>query len=242
MQGKMIEFGAGDRQVPGYLALPENASGPGVLVIQEWWGLVDHIKAIADRFAAKGFVALAPDLYHGESTTRPDDAGRKMMALNIAEAGKDLRGAAENLLRPDAVVGKGVAAVGVKTPAYVTVMDLAPSFLELANADYPAGGKIQPMRGESINEFLAGQSETVHDENYVTVHSHGGRSLIRKGHWKLTNLEPPFIEAQFELFNLEVDPGETTNLADSELEKFQEMIDLWRTERKTLGIVLPQDL
>ena len=59
-------------------------SGPGLIVVQEWWGLVDHIKTLADRFAAEGFVALAPDLYHGERTTSPDQAGKLLMALNIA--------------------------------------------------------------------------------------------------------------------------------------------------------------
>jgi len=140
------------------------------------------------------------------------------------------------------IAGKGVGKAGVKSSAYLTVMDLAPTFLELANVGYPTGGTVQPMRGASINAFLAGKSEIVHNENYVTVHSHGGRSLIRKGKWKLTNLNPPFDEVEFELFNLEVDPGETTNLANSEPDKFQEMLKLWRVERKALGIVLPEDL
>jgi arylsulfatase A-like enzyme len=143
---------------------------------------------------------------------------------------------------PMIIAGKGVAIGGVKSSAYLTVMDLAPTFLELAGADYPAGGIVQPMRGASIKDFLMGRSNIVHDDNYVTVHSHGGRSLIRKGSWKLTNLDRPFDEAEFELFNLELDPGETTNLADSEPDKFQEMLELWRVERKALGIVLPQDL
>jgi arylsulfatase len=121
-------------------------------------------------------------------------------------------------------------------------MDLAPTFLELAGVDYPAGGQVQPMRGESINTLLAGAVESVHDENYVTVHSHSGRAMIRQGKWKLTNLEKPFEEANMELFDLEADPGETNNLAEAEPEKFNEMLELWRKQRKELGIVLPQDL
>lgn len=111
-RGNMIEFEANGRTAAGYLARPASGQGPGVLVIQEWWGLVDHVKEVADRFAAEGFVALAPDLYHGESTTNPDEAGRRMMALDIAEAGKDLRGAARHLLALDAVQPKKVAALG----------------------------------------------------------------------------------------------------------------------------------
>ncbi len=63
------------------------------MVIQEWWGLVPHIRDVCDRFAAAGFVALAPDLYHGESTTEPDEAGKLMMALNTEQAAKDMAGA-----------------------------------------------------------------------------------------------------------------------------------------------------
>jgi arylsulfatase len=140
------------------------------------------------------------------------------------------------------IAGPGVASVGSKNSSYTTVMDLAPTFLELAGINYPSNDSIQAMRGESINAFLSGETDVVHDENYVTVHSHGGRMLIRKGKWKLTTLEAPFDESRLELFNIETDPGEMSNLAKAEPEKYQEMIELWREERKKRGIVLPQDL
>ena len=94
--GAIVEFPANGRKVRGYLSKPDGG-GPGVIVIQEYWGLVSHIKNVADRFAAEGYVALAPDLYHGESTKSPDEAGKLMMALRIDEAEKDLRGATEYL-------------------------------------------------------------------------------------------------------------------------------------------------
>lgn len=112
MAGQMIELKVNGRTAPGYLAKPATGSGPGLLVIQEYWGLVDHIKDLADRFAAAGFVALAPDLYHGDSTTHPDEAFRKLMALNIAETGKELRAAADHLLSMKEVAPKKVAALG----------------------------------------------------------------------------------------------------------------------------------
>ena len=93
----MVEFTSNGGTCPGYLATPDGGSGPGVLVIQEWWGLVPHIKDVCDRFAGEGFVALAPDLYRGESTTEPDGAGKLMMALNIEQAAKDLSGAVDLL-------------------------------------------------------------------------------------------------------------------------------------------------
>jgi carboxymethylenebutenolidase len=83
-----------------------------VIVIQEWWGLVDHIKNLCDRFAESGFVALAPDLYHGQTAKSPDEAGKLMMALRIDEAEQDLSGAVQYLLDHDAVTGDKVGCVG----------------------------------------------------------------------------------------------------------------------------------
>jgi carboxymethylenebutenolidase len=110
--GEMVSFPANGRTAAGYLASPASGRGPGVLVIQEWWGLVDHIKQLADRFAREGFVALAPDLYHGEKTKSPDQAGKLLMALNIAETAKDLRGAATYLRSRPEAQSKKIAAVG----------------------------------------------------------------------------------------------------------------------------------
>jgi carboxymethylenebutenolidase len=95
--GKMVQFPSNGGNTSGYLATPSSGKGPGVLVIQEWWGLVDHIKRVCDRFAAEGFSALAPDMYHGKTATEPDEAGKLFMALNIGQAEKDLRGAAKVL-------------------------------------------------------------------------------------------------------------------------------------------------
>ena len=92
--GEMVEFKSNGGTCTGYLA---GTSGPGVIVIQEWWGLVPHITDIADRFAADGFVALAPDMYHGEMTDEPDMAGKLLMSMNLATAGKDLSGAVDLL-------------------------------------------------------------------------------------------------------------------------------------------------
>ncbi|HEX2622331.1 MAG TPA: dienelactone hydrolase family protein, partial [Phototrophicaceae bacterium] len=74
---RMVDFPVNGTSTPGYLAQPDDGGvHPGVVVIQEWWGLVDHIKDVTERFAQAGYVALAPDLYHGEKSTEPDDARR----------------------------------------------------------------------------------------------------------------------------------------------------------------------
>ena len=92
--GERVSFRSNGGTCEGYLA---DGGGPGVIVIQEWWGLVPHIEDVADRFAAKGYTALAPDLYHGRASFEPDEAGKLMMALNLAEAAKDLTGAVDFL-------------------------------------------------------------------------------------------------------------------------------------------------
>jgi len=110
--GETIEFPTNGHSTTGYLAVSGAGAGPGLLVLQEWWGLVDHIKNVCDRFAEEGFVALAPDLYHGTVTKSPDEAGKLLMALNIAQAGADLRGAAEALLNRPEVTSRRVGALG----------------------------------------------------------------------------------------------------------------------------------
>jgi carboxymethylenebutenolidase len=110
--GEMIEFGDNGHRDQGYLAVPATGRGPGVVVIQEWWGLVGHIKQVCDRFAAEGFTALAPDLYHGRSTSEPDEARKEAMNLDIAAAAADLAAAVRHLLNSPRVTSSTVGVVG----------------------------------------------------------------------------------------------------------------------------------
>ena len=110
MAGKMVEFPTNGGKTSGYLALPASGKGPGVLVIQEWWGLVQHVRNVCDRLASEGFTALAPDMYHGKTANEPDEAGKLFMALNIGQAERDLRGAATYLLAQSSA--KKIGAVG----------------------------------------------------------------------------------------------------------------------------------
>ena len=112
MAGEMVTFPSNGQESQGYLAKPSSGSGPGVIVIQEWWGLVPHIKDTCERFAAEGFVALAPDLYHGKVTAEPDEAGKLMMAMKIDQAAKDMAGAVDYLAGLDATTGGKVGSVG----------------------------------------------------------------------------------------------------------------------------------
>jgi len=112
MDARRVSFSSNGETTDGFLAVPESGRGPGVVVIQEWWGLVPHIEDVCRRFAKEGFVALAPDLYHGRTTKSPDDAGKLMMALDIDRAETDIRGAVTHLERLPAVTSKGVGVAG----------------------------------------------------------------------------------------------------------------------------------
>ena len=110
--GEIISFNGGDEHYEGYLANSKTGAGPGVIVLQEWWGLVPHIKDVCDRFAAEGFTVLAPDLYKGDSTTDPSEAATLMQALNIAETEQILRKAVLALLSQSGVSSRQVGVIG----------------------------------------------------------------------------------------------------------------------------------
>jgi carboxymethylenebutenolidase len=110
--GETVEFPSNGHTCTAYLATPSSGHGPGVVVIQEWWGLVPHIEDLCDRFAAEGFVALAPDLYHGKATKEPDEAGKLLMELNLAGAAQDMLGAGTWLAAGDRTAGDRVGIVG----------------------------------------------------------------------------------------------------------------------------------
>lgn len=115
--GEMVEFavgGGGEGRGGGYLAPAKEGAGLGLIVIQEWWGLVDHIVDVCDRLAAEGFTALAPDLYHGKTVPpgEPDEGMKESMALDLPRAASDMSGAIDFLPAHPAVRGQGVGVVG----------------------------------------------------------------------------------------------------------------------------------
>ena len=112
--GDTVEFASNGNMAGGYLAIPEGGSGSGVIVIQEWWGLNPQIMRTADRFAAEGFVALAPDLYHGELAEHDemDKAGHLMTTLPPDRAARDMSGAVDFLADHATTTGSGIGVVG----------------------------------------------------------------------------------------------------------------------------------
>ncbi|MER7754917.1 alpha/beta fold hydrolase [Kitasatospora sp. NPDC097643] len=107
-----VTFPSNGRTAHGYLARPPSGVGPGLVVVQEWWGLTSHVASMADRFAAEGFTVLAPDLFGGATTHDRTEAARLKRELPVEQAVVDLSGAVDHLLAMDGVVGDAVGAVG----------------------------------------------------------------------------------------------------------------------------------
>ena len=168
-----VTFPSGGGTAHGYLALPESGSGPGVIVIQEWWGLTDHIADVTNRLAAEGFVALAPDLYGGATTHDADEAGRLMQQLPVAQAATDLGGAVDYLLGLDAVTGTKVGAVGFcMGGGFVLVLaaqqgdkiGAAVPFYGVLGEDYPSfAGLTAPLLGHFGEEDEMAPPEAVEE-------------------------------------------------------------------------------
>jgi carboxymethylenebutenolidase len=108
-----VEFKTNGETAAGYLARPAgDGPFPGVIVVQEWWGLDDHIKDVARRFAGEGFAAFAPDLYHGKVVSEPNEAQKLMMALDMPRAVKELVAATDHLSKQSFINGRGIGATG----------------------------------------------------------------------------------------------------------------------------------
>jgi carboxymethylenebutenolidase len=152
-----VTFPSNGGTAHGYLAVPASGSGPGVVVIQEWWGLTDHIADVTNRLAAEGFVALAPDLYGGSTTHDSEEAGRLMQELPVDRAARDLGGAVDYLLGHEAVTSQKVGAVGFcMGGGFVLVLaaqqgdkiGAAVPFYGLLKEDYPSfSGLTAPLLG-----------------------------------------------------------------------------------------------
>ncbi|MEU3791365.1 dienelactone hydrolase family protein [Streptomyces fructofermentans] len=107
-----VTFPSAGTTAHGYLALPPSGRGPGVIVIQEWWGLTDHIADVTDRLAKEGFVALAPDLYGGNVAHDGAEALRMMRDLPVPRGVELLSGAVDHLLALPEVTSAKVGSVG----------------------------------------------------------------------------------------------------------------------------------
>jgi carboxymethylenebutenolidase len=168
--GAIIEFPTGSATGRGYLAeTPGSDPGPGVIVLQEYWGLVDHIKRTCDRLAAAGFTALAPDLYHGTTVplTEPDEAAKEMMAIQLDTAAKELSGAVDELLRRTG--GSKVGVIGFCMGGGLALV-LATQRPEAVAAVIPAYGLIPwPDAQPDYSKLTAAvQAHVAEEDTYFT--------------------------------------------------------------------------
>jgi carboxymethylenebutenolidase len=156
--GTMIEFARPDGgKTKGYLAMAGQGR-PGVVVIQEWWGLNDQICGVADRFARAGYYALAPDLYKGRVTAAPDEANHLMTGLDFADAThQDLRGAAQQLKRQSAdlaVMGFCMGgALTIAAAVHIPEFDAAVCFYGIPPKEFADPAKVRvPLQGHFANK------------------------------------------------------------------------------------------
>ncbi len=168
--GDIVQYPSNGATSEGYLAVPADGGGPGVIVIQEWWGLVPHIRSVADRFADAGFVALAPDLYHGAHTTEPDEAVKLIMGLAMDQAAKDIAGAAEFLAgRPE--VRGGIGTVGFCAGGSLALWSATLSDKIVATVGFYPGMPWERMSPQWSN--YAGKVALIHCDGHVESGSAG---------------------------------------------------------------------
>jgi carboxymethylenebutenolidase len=167
--GETVEFPANGHTCSGYLATPTSGRGPGVVVIQEWWGLVEHIKDICERLARSGFAALAPDLYHGKTTKEPDEAGKLLMELQLPEAARDMVGAGKWLAASEKTAGERVGIVGFcmggALALYAATLD---EVFGAAVGFYPAFAKTEPAKPDMSRVRGAVQAHFAELDHYYS--------------------------------------------------------------------------
>lgn len=143
---------------------------------------------------------------------------------------------------PMIISGKGVESKGIINSSFLTLMDLAPTFYELAGVSYPKswkGKEVKPLAGSSLKPILESTAETVHDSTYVFALEHRGNAMLRKGKWKLLNNIKPLDPKNFELYDISQDLGEQQDLKATHPEKYQEMIREWEKWSQSVGVRIP---
>lgn len=144
---------------------------------------------------------------------------------------------------PGFVSYRGIKQQGIISNAFTTVMDVVPTFLDLANTKHPApkyeNRNVLPIKGASMLPFLLGDARAVHGDDYVMGWELFGRRAIRQGQWKIVWLDEPYGTGRWQLYNLTVDSTESQDLADQEPERLQAMIALWEQYAQANGVILP---
>ena len=166
-----VEFPSNGTPASGYLATPTSGTGPGVLVLQEWWGLVPQLKGVCDRLAEAGFVALAPDLYHGAIAehTEMDKANELMQSLPPDRAARDMSGAIDYLLGHQAVQGNAVGVIGFCMGGMLTLLIAAMQDGKVAVATPFYGAPLGDMAPDWSGLTASVQGHFAENDNFFPI-------------------------------------------------------------------------
>ncbi len=221
--GRLIQYlkEIGEYDNTLFVFLSDN--GPDVFDLNE---TPDKLNPYAYMGTFNSFIAYGPQWAHASS------------AVNSYYKGYSAEGGIHCPLiikMPFQQDGKGIVT------AFTTIMDLAPTFLDLAGGTFPSsyhGRPLAPYKGASILPLLNKKKNYVHNEDYVMGWELFGRCAVRKGKWKITKIEPPFGKGVFELFDMEDDPTESHNLSKQFPDKYIEMLEHWKAYVKDNGVIL----
>jgi carboxymethylenebutenolidase len=214
--GQTITFQRPDGQtVSGYLAEPASPAGaPGVVVIQEWWGLNDQIRGVADRLALAGYRALVPDLYRGKSTVEAEEAHHLMTGLNFGDAAsQDIAGAVRWLKTGGANVGvTGFCMGGALTllaACFVPEVDAAATWYGFPPLEYIDASKIKaPLLGhwatqdqafalsgvDALESKLRDHGVSFEFHRYLAQHGFANETAVGPGRIPMTQYDPVWAQ------------------------------------------------
>lgn len=215
-QGSMVTFDRPDgKPLQGYLAKPRNPQGaPAVVVIQEWWGLNDQIRGVANRLAESGYLALVPDLYRGKSTVEEEEAHHLMSGLDFGDAAtQDVRGAVQYLKQQASNVGvMGYCMGGALTllalsnipevTAGVVWYGYPPlEYVNAANIKVPVlghwGTQDAFFANETVDELekkLSDADVDVEFHRYLAYHSFANETAVGTGRISRTQFDPVWAQ------------------------------------------------
>lgn len=174
--GERVEFPSNSHTCQGYLATPAKGKGPAIVVVQEWWGLVEHIQDVVDRFAKEGFLAIAPDLYHGKAAKSPDEAQRLLMELDADGAQKEIAGAGAYLLARPECASKSYGVVGFCMGGAIAQYDATHDPKVAAAVSFYGGFRKLDMQWGN----LRGKLFLIYAGNDKNVTAEQGRQLAQK--------------------------------------------------------------
>lgn len=214
--GTMVTFERPDgKAVQGYLAEPAHAQGaPAVVVIQEWWGLNDQIRGVADRLALAGFQALVPDLYRGKATVEEEEAHHLMSALDFGDAAsQDIRGAVQFLKARASKVGvTGFCMGGALTLLALTQspeIDAGVVWYGCPPLDYVDASKIRaPLQGHwgtqdeffkietvaALEDKLTAAGVAFDFHRYLARHAFANETAVGPGRIAATQYDPVWAQ------------------------------------------------